>query len=182
MVTLIAAIGISGSGKTTTLEYLISNLTSEGYKVGAIKHIHRENFTVDKEGTNTWRFSKAGSKVTVAMSPEEIAIIKKTKHPLDEFDKVVKMLESEGVDIIFIEGFHGYISKRPDILKFITAKTPDDLEKTLKEAVPPILAITGLIAKHKPPTSTIPYIDLPDEGTQLLELVKKHLVPSKKEQ
>ena len=79
MVVVIAAVGISGSGKTTTLEYLISQLSSEGYRVGAIKHIHREGFTIDKEGTNTWRFSKAGSKITVAISPEEIAIIEKTK-------------------------------------------------------------------------------------------------------
>ena len=37
MVVVIAAVGISGSGKTTTLEYLIAHLSSEGYKVGAIK-------------------------------------------------------------------------------------------------------------------------------------------------
>jgi molybdopterin-guanine dinucleotide biosynthesis protein MobB len=175
MVTLIATIGISGSGKTTTLEYLISHLTSEGYKVGAIKHIHRENFTIDKEGTNTWRLAKAGSKVTVAISPEEIAIIEKTNAALNDLDKVVKLLESEKLDIIFIEGFHSFISKRPDIVKVITAKNPDDLNRTLKETVPPILAITGLIAKNKPPTSEIPFINLPDEGAQLLELIKNHL-------
>jgi molybdopterin-guanine dinucleotide biosynthesis adapter protein len=175
MVIVIAAIGISGSGKTTTLEYLISHLTSEGYRVGAIKHIHRENFTIDKEGTNTWRLAKAGSKVTVAISPEEIAIIEKTKASLNDLDKVVKLLESEKLDIIFIEGFHSFISKRPDIVKVITAKNPDDLNRTLKETVPPILAITGLIAKNKPPTSEIPFINLPDEGAQLLELVKNHL-------
>jgi molybdopterin-guanine dinucleotide biosynthesis protein MobB len=178
MVIVIAAIGISGSGKTTTLEYLISHLTSEGYRVGAIKHIHLEGFTIDKEGTNTWRFTKAGSKITVAISPEEIAIIEKTNASLNNLDKVVKLLESEKLDIIFIEGFHSFISKRPEILKVITAKNPDDLDRTLKETVPPILAITGLIAKNKPRTSEIPFINLPDEGAQLLELVKKHLVPS----
>jgi len=175
MVTLIAAIGISGSGKTTTLEYLISHLTSEGYKVGAIKHIHREGFTIDREGTNTWRFTQAGSKITVAFSPEEIAIIKKTKASLDDLDKVLKMLESEQLDIIFIEGFKGSISKRPDIVKIISAKNTDDLETTLKQSVPPIIAITGLVAKNKPSASEIPFINLPDEGTQLIELVKKHL-------
>ena len=178
MVIVIAAIGISGSGKTTTLEYLISHLTSEGYRVGAIKHIHREGFTIDKEGTNTWRFTKAGSKITVAISPEEIAIIEKTNASLNNLDKVVKLLESEKLDIIFIEGFHSFISKRPEILKIITAKTPDDLDRTLKETVPPILAITGLIAKNKPRTSEIPFINLPDEGAQLLKLVKNHLVAS----
>jgi len=179
MVVVIAAIGISGSGKTTTLEYLISHLTSEGYRVGAIKHIHREGFTIDKEGTNTWRFSKAGAKITVAISPEEIAIIEKTNASLNDLDKVVKLLESEKLDIIFIEGFHSFISKRPEILKIITAKNPEDLEKTLKESVPPILAITGLVAKNKPQTNKIPYVNLPDEGAKLLEIVKNHLNASK---
>ena len=180
MVVVIAAVGISGSGKTTTLEYLISHLTIEGYRVGAIKHIHREGFTIDKEGTNTWRFSKAGAKITVAISPEEIAIIEKTNASLNDLDKVVKLLESEKLDIIFIEGFHSFISKRPEILKIITAKNPEDLEKTLKESVPPILAITGVIAKNKPPSNKIPYINLPDEGDKLLELVKNHLDASRK--
>lgn len=178
MVVVIAAVGISGSGKTTTLEYLISKLSSEGYRVGAIKHIHREGFTIDKEGTNTWRFSKAGSKITVAISPEEIAIIEKTNASLNDLDKVVKLLESEKLDIIFIEGFHSFISKRPEILKIITAKNPEDLEKTLNESVPPILAITGLIAKNKPQTNDIPYVNLPEEGAKLLELVKNHLTTS----
>jgi molybdopterin-guanine dinucleotide biosynthesis adapter protein len=177
MAVLIAAVGISGSGKTTTLEYLISKLSSEGYKVGAIKHIHREGFTIDKEGTNTWRFSKAGSKITVAISPEEIAIIEKTNASLNDLDKVINYLKNENIDVIFIEGFRGEISKRPEILKIITAKSADDLQKTLKDAVPPILAISGLVAKTKPASSDILYIDLPMEGDELLEIVKTHLEP-----
>jgi molybdopterin-guanine dinucleotide biosynthesis protein MobB len=176
----IAAVGVSGSGKTTTLEFLISKLSSEGYVVGAIKHIHREGFTIDKEGTNTYRFSKAGSKITVAISPEEIAIIEKTSHALKDYDKIARYLESEGVDIVFVEGFHDFISKRPEILKIITAIDPVGLEKTLKEAVPPILAITGLIAKEKQPPNKIPIVNLPEESEKLLEIVKAHLPPPKK--
>jgi molybdopterin-guanine dinucleotide biosynthesis protein len=66
----------------------------------------------------------------VAISPEEIAIIEKTNAALNDLDKVVKLLESEKLDIIFIEGFHSFISKRPEILKVITAKNPDDLNRT----------------------------------------------------
>lgn len=179
MVLTIAAVGVSGSGKTTTLEYLISELSKEGYKVGAIKHIHREGFTIDKEGTNTWRFSRAGSKITVAISPEEIAIIEKTDHALKDFDKITQYLENEKLDVVFVEGFHDFISKRPEILKIITAKDPVGLEKTLKETIPPILAITGLIAKEKPQTGKIPYIDLPKDKEMLLEIVKSQLDPPK---
>jgi len=180
MAVIIAAVGISGSGKTTTLEYLISHLSSEDYRIGAIKHIHRENFTIDKEGTNTWRFSKAGSKITVAISPEEIAIIEKTNNSLNDLDKIIKFLESEKLDIIFIEGFKDEISKRPEILKIITAKTSEDLQKTLDNSVPPILAISGLVTKTKQILSDIPYINLPDEGPKLLEIVKNYLNTRKK--
>jgi len=175
MVLTIAAVGVSGSGKTTTLEYLISELTSQGYKVGAIKHIHREGFTIDKEGSNTWRFSHAGSKITVAISPEEIAIIEKTDHALKDYDKIIGYLENENLDVVFVEGFHDFISKRPEILKIITAKDPIGLEKTLKESVPPVLAITGLIAKEKQPPNKIPMINLPIEGDKLLTMVKTYL-------
>jgi len=179
MVVLIAAVGVSGSGKTTTLEYLITKLSSEGYRVGAIKHIHREGFTIDKEGTNTWRFSKAGSKITVAISPEEITMIEKTNHALKDFDKIIKYLESEKLDVILVEGFHDFISKRPEIFKIITAKDPIGLEMTLKESVPPILAITGLIAKDKQTPSKIPIINLPEQEEKLWEIIKTNLEVAK---
>jgi hypothetical protein len=44
--------------------------------------------------------------------------------------------------------------------------------------VPPILAITGLLAKTKPPPNDIPFINLPDEGAKLLEVVKSRLKTS----
>lgn len=177
MVLVFAAVGVSGSGKTTTLEYLISRLTKEGYRVGAIKHIHREKFTIDKEGTNTWRFSKAGSLVTVAISPEEIAIIKKTSSALNSLDEIISMLEKEKLGIVFIEGFHPAISRRADIIKIVTAKDNEGLMKTLDETVQPIVAITGLVAKNnsKSEERGIPFIDLPQEGEQLVKIMKEYL-------
>jgi molybdopterin-guanine dinucleotide biosynthesis protein B len=174
-VLVIAAIGTSGSGKTTTLEYLISHLTREGYKIGSIKHIHREGFTIDKEGTNTWRYAKAGAKVIAAISPEEIAILRKTKAALSDLDQVIGLLEREQLDIIFIEGFHSLIAKREDIPKIITAKDPENLKRTLEETSQPILAITGVIGKNKPIAKEkgIPIIDLPSHGEELLKIVRK---------
>lgn len=177
MVLVIAAVGTSGSGKTTILEYLISNLNAEGYKIGAIKHIHIQNFTIDKEGTNTWRYAKAGSKVTVAISPQELAIIKKAEMSPNQLDQVIELLEKEQLDVVFIEGFHSTMSKRQDIPKIITAKDVSDLELTLKSAVQPILAITGLVAQNsaKKAEGEIPFIKVPAEGEQLLKIVKELL-------
>jgi molybdopterin-guanine dinucleotide biosynthesis adapter protein len=177
MVSVVAAVGTSGSGKTTTLEYLISHLSAKGYKIGSIKHIHREGFTMDKEGTNTWRYAKAGSKVIVAISPEEIAILKKTEAALNDLDQVIALLEGEQLDIIFIEGFHRLITKRTDIPKIVTAVDEENLKRTLEGAAEPILAITGVISTNKPTISwlKIPIFSLETEGELLLQLVKKYV-------
>ncbi len=177
MVLVIAAVGTSGSGKTTTLEYLIQRFSAEGYKIGAIKHIHREGFTIDKEGTNTWRYAKAGSKVIVAISLGEIAIIKKTDAALNDLDQVIELLEQEQLDMVFIEGFHKLIAKRTDIPKIITAKDEANLKMTLEATVEPILAVSGVISQNKTAVTNlkIPVINIATEGEQLIQLVKKHL-------
>jgi molybdopterin-guanine dinucleotide biosynthesis protein MobB len=173
---VIAAVGKSGSGKTTTLEYLVSNLASEGYRIGAIKHIYHKGFKIDKEGTNTWRYTRAGSKVVAAVSAEEIVVIKKTEMALNDLEQVIALLGEEQFDIIVIEGFRSLLEKRKDVLKIITAKDADSLKKTLDETVQPILAITGVIGQQKPEVAfEIPVINLPAEGNQLLKLVKAHL-------
>lgn len=168
--------GKSGSGKTTTLEYLVSNLASEGYRIGAIKHIYHKGFKIDKEGTNTWRYAKAGSKVTAAVSAEEIVVIKKTETALNDLEQVIGLLGNEKLDIIVIEGFRSLVEKRTDVLKIVTAKDAESLKKTLDGTVQPILAITGVIGQQKPEIKLeIPLINIPAEGEQLLKLVKEHL-------
>lgn len=155
---------------------MISNLASEGYKIGSVKHVHHQGFTMDKEGTNTWRYAKAGAKVIVAISPEEIAILKKTEAALNDLDQVIGLLEQEQLDIIFIEGFHSLIAKRKDVLKIITAKDEDNLKRTLEGTLQPIIAVTGVIGQQKPEgTLEIPVISVPAEGEQLLKLIKEHL-------
>jgi molybdopterin-guanine dinucleotide biosynthesis protein B len=176
-VLVIAAVGVSGSGKTVTLEYLISHLSAEGYKIGSIKHVHHKGFTMDKEGTSTWRYAKAGSKVIVAISPEEIDIIRKTEKALNDLDHIIALLEQEKLDIVFIEGFHSLIAKRQEVPKIITAKDENGLKQTLEGTVQPILAIAGIVAKNSKSATyaTIPIIKVPENGQELVELVKEHL-------
>ena len=176
-VLVIAAIGTSGSGKTTTIEYLISRFSDEGYSVGAIKHIHHQGFAIDKEGTNTWRYAQAGSKVVVAISPQEIDIIKKTERELKDLDQILALLRKERLDIVFIEGFHNLIAKRADIPKIVTAKDPEELQRTIQGTVPPLLAATGLIAQNTSEISVgeIPIIKIPQEGEKLVQLIRAQL-------
>lgn len=177
MVLILAAVGVSGSGKTVTLEYLVERLSAEGYKIGSIKHVHLKGFTMDKEGTNTWRYAKAGAKVIVAISPEEVDIIKKIEVPLDNLDHITALLKQEELDIVLIEGFHRIIAKRTDVPKIITAKDKAGLEQTFEGTIEPIIAIAGVVAKNLG-TSTfrnIPVIQVPEDGQKLIDLVKAHL-------
>ncbi len=175
MVLVVAAVGVSGSGKTITLEYLVSKLSAEGYKIGSIKHVHHKGFTMDKEGTNTWRYAKAGAKVIVAISPEEIDIIRKTEMALKDLDQIIALLAAENLDIVFIEGFHSLIAKRQDVPKIITAKDQDGLEQTLGGHSSTHHSHSGNSVQNTGNTAYkgIPIIKVPEDGQKLVDLIKE---------
>ncbi len=184
MVSVVAVLGSSKSGKTATIEYLISNLTKEGYRIGCVKHVHHSGFSIDRKGTNTWRYAQAGSVVTVAAAPKEIAMIKRAEASLNDIDQVVGLLENENLDIVFLEGFHRLVARRNDIAKILVLESADDLANVLEGTSPPILAMTGKIAHRKSKVEglSFPLIDLPSEGEKLLALVRSRLTgiaPSK---
>ena len=118
----------------------------------------------------------------MAISPEEIDIIKKTTLELDSLDQVTALLEQEKLDVVFIEGFHSLIAKRKDVPKIITAKDQRGLEQTLEGTIPPIIAVAGIVAKNSnsPTYNSIPIIRVPEDGEKLVELIKKQLPQVKK--
>ncbi|MDR2708146.1 MAG: molybdopterin-guanine dinucleotide biosynthesis protein B [Nitrososphaerota archaeon] len=178
MVLVVAVIGRSGSGKTVTIEYLIKQFSVEGYRVGAVKHIHHRGFTVDTEGKNTWRYAKAGAKVIVAISPDETAIIKKTSSEVGRFDDVLEMLKKEdSLDIVFVEGYHELVAKRVDVVKIVVAKDDKGLQELLAESEDSVVAVSGLIAENLNASVIhgFPVIRIPKDGEKLVELIKHQL-------
>jgi len=177
MVSPIVVVGASGSGKTTTIEYLISRLFEDGFKIGSAKHIHHIDFSMDTKGTDTWRHTHAGTTITIAIAPKEIAIIKKTDTSKYRLSDVIRLFDKEQVDVILVEGFHRLVAKREDLAKIIVAKNQEDLERRLKGTAPPILAITGRVARNRVdlPILKIPVIDLEKDGDVLVNLVKNYV-------
>ena len=93
----IPAIGFaaySGTGKTTLIEKLVMTLKAQGCRIAVIKHdAHR--FEIDREGKDSWRFTRAGADITLLSSPEKTAII-------TSLDKCVEALEGKtGTRITF---------------------------------------------------------------------------------
>ncbi|MCS7139889.1 MAG: molybdopterin-guanine dinucleotide biosynthesis protein B [Candidatus Nezhaarchaeota archaeon] len=136
----IAIIGSKKSGKTTIAEILISNLTDLGLTVATLKHIHHADFTMDEEGSDTWRHRRAGAKVVGYLSPREAGFITDLKDEPKTLEDVLEVVKISNVDVLMMEGFHRLVAKRDDVGKVIAFKDLKDLEERLEGTEPPILA------------------------------------------
>jgi molybdopterin-guanine dinucleotide biosynthesis protein MobB len=101
-VPVISFIGWSGSGKTTFLEQVVRHLSSQGVRVGVLKH-HGHTSTVDVEGKDTWRYAQAGATPVVISSAAEYAIIRKVSRE-KTLEELATLIADE-VDLIVTEGF-----------------------------------------------------------------------------
>ncbi len=103
---ILSVCGITKSGKTTTIEEIIKELTKRGYKVGSVKEIHFEQFKIDFEGSNTDRHKDAGSKLVVARGINETDILFQENLSIEKiisfYDKTFDYLILEGVTDAFV--------------------------------------------------------------------------------
>ena len=168
---VIAVVGHKKSGKTTTTENLIRELTKRGYKVAAIKHVHEPNFTIDTPKKDTYRYAQSGAKTILAISASEIATIEKTLTndlPLETF-----LHKCRSNDIVFIEGLKEQVAKKSNILKISVNKNQDEVISA-QQTYKPILAFSGPYNTEKL-TAKIPYIDALVNVEKLANLIEQKL-------
>ena len=122
--TVIAVVGSKSSGKTATIEILTKELTKRGYKVAAIKHIPEQDFTIDREGKDTWRFAQSGAKTIVSVASYEIATLEKIDTTSFSLEEILQRCRS--ADLVFFEGFKKLIGKNCDVPKIVTIKSGDE--------------------------------------------------------
>jgi len=98
----VSFIARSGTGKTTLLTALISELKNRGYRVGAIKHdAHR--FEIDHPGKDSHRFTSAGADSMLISSANKLAFVKQHTQ-----SSAIEELIDEyfpDVDLVLVEGF-----------------------------------------------------------------------------
>lgn len=132
----------SGTGKTTLIEGTIKILKSRGYSVGALKY-DAHKFEIDKEGKDSYRFTKAGADSVIILSSEKLAMVKILKEE-NTIEEAIKLFGD--LDIIIIEGFkknnypkievhrkgvdNNLLCKNPDynIPTFIAVASDEELE------------------------------------------------------
>jgi molybdopterin-guanine dinucleotide biosynthesis adapter protein len=145
---IVSFIGYSKSGKTASIESIITHLTAKNVNCIAFKHIHRENFTIDTPGKNTWRYSQAGAKIVTSQCDSESAVIFNWKvNPIHLIPVIEKMAEIEhkfndqSPVIVLMEGYREIPEK-----KILCVKKCNEIEPQLD---PTVIAISGAICSDK---------------------------------
>lgn len=165
MAKAISFVAKSGTGKTTLLEKVITELKSRGYRVGAIKHdAHR--FEIDHPGKDSHRLTTAGADTMLISSPEKLALVKKheASPPIDELIATY----FGDVDIILTEGF-----KKSGLPKIEVHRR--ERSSTLlcrgEEQDPTLLAVVS----DEPLELDVPVLDLNDPE-QVADFVEKRFL------
>ncbi|MBN2366235.1 MAG: molybdopterin-guanine dinucleotide biosynthesis protein B, partial [Calditrichaeota bacterium] len=95
-------VGQKKSGKTALLEFLVTGFTRRGYRVGTLKHSSHQH-PLDKSGSDSDRFSRAGANPSVFMTPNGVAIFYRSE-PGENLNRYLSQLFSD-CDLVLIEAF-----------------------------------------------------------------------------
>ena len=158
--------GVSGSGKTTTIELLIRELIRRGYTVGSVKDIHFEGFAIDTAGTNTYRHKQSGANPVTARGLNETDVLFTGKLSIAEILRFYS-----GKDFVILEGV-----REAGIPAILTAWGDDcetDVMSKLDEQITPfVFAVSGRAATQIDEYQGFPAIDAMTSITALADLVE----------
>lgn len=116
--------GIKDSGKTGLIIKLINEFIKENYSVAVIKH-DGHDYEMDYEGTDTYRFSKAGAKYSAIFSDTHYSINGIGK---SDAEMIRQMLwQNKDIDVIIMEGMKNSSYPKVEVVrKAVSDKTVCD--------------------------------------------------------
>ena len=97
---IVAAVGLSETGKTLLLNGLIGEFKRRGLRTFAVKHC-AHGFALDLEGKDTWTFTQAGADGVAMVSGEEYAVLGRTG---ETGLKALAERVFAGADVVLVEG------------------------------------------------------------------------------
>ena len=156
---LLSVIGITQSGKTTTVENIIAELRKRRYTVGSVKEIHYELFAIDTVGSNTDRHKKAGSQLVTARGYNETDVLFSRQLKVDE------MLKFYDHDFVVLEGVSDTCAP-----KIISAHNTQEVDERLDGTV---FAISGRLANTMQEYRGLPVINSITDRDKLVDLIEE---------
>ena len=119
---IIGVVGWKDSGKTTLIEKLIKEFNQRNLTVSTIKHSHH-NFSVDRQGTDSFRHFNAGAKETILASDKKwIKFSKQISECESSLNYLIKQIVP--VDIVIVEGFKVSDHKKVEVVNNISERKP----------------------------------------------------------
>jgi len=135
---VLAVVGYKASGKTTIIERLVPELIKEGFTVATIKHISHQDFSIDREGSDTWRHSRVGANPVIAFSNNEVSvIIKGANLPLESISRLIPEF---GANLLILEGFSSIVLNDEDVGKIICVKSKKEYMEFKESAKGEVIA------------------------------------------
>lgn len=120
----LALSGFSGSGKTTLMEKIISEL-SHSYKVAYIKH-DAHQFSIDKEGRDTYRAKAAGAHAVLINDKQKFAFI--SDNQSGEMGKYSLRQDLQSCHFALVEGH-----KSSQIKKLVLIDSKEEIISLIKK-------------------------------------------------
>jgi molybdopterin-guanine dinucleotide biosynthesis protein B len=145
---IVAAVGLSETGKTLLLTGLISEFKRRGLRTFAVKHC-AHGFMLDMEGKDTWKYAQAGADGVAMVSSEEWAVLQRAR------DIDLRALAEQafaGADIVLIEG--GKETRGIRKIEVLRAGVSDVVQTAPEE----LLAVVS--DRGAPPGTTVPVFTL----------------------
>ena len=170
---IIHFLGFSGSGKTTAITSITKSMVRSGFRVGALKHIHVEGFTVDSKAKDTRRFAQSGASTVVSVSPKELAVIQRQDTSAIKLNEILRIFAKRGTDYLMIEGFNRLLAREKGVTHILCASDTQDAKKLLAQHPKPI-CISGKIVSRKTQgdrINGIPLMVFPRDAKKLLALM-----------
>jgi len=127
-----SVVGYTKSGKTSAVIELVKELKLRGYKIGTIKDIHYEKFTMETENSDSWLHWKTSNGVVFARGLNETYQIWHRQLALEE------MLKHLNADYVIVEGMKTF-----PLPKIVCAKSKEELDELVDGTV---IAISGIYA------------------------------------
>lgn len=160
----------SGTGKTTLLVKLIAELKRRGYRVGAVKHDSHQ-FSIDKEGKDSWRFTQAGADTMLVIAKEKLAMVKINPESQEPPLRETISHYFTDVDIVLTEGF-----KKNDLPKIEVHRKECSSRLLYRDETHDSNLIA--VASDEPLDIDVPVFDLNDDSAICDFLVERFLKES----
>lgn len=112
---VIHVVGFKNTGKSGLMVSLVRELNELGVRTGALKHDGSGHFHWDREGTDTYRITAAGSPVTAILSDRELAVNAPGGLEIS-LPEIVEVF-FRGLDVLLVEGFKKLEGRKVEVLR-----------------------------------------------------------------